>query len=142
MLVKQSNGEWKHRRLVDKTEAIVLHRQLWDRIDKLCKERDCACLEDYEVECDIDDLKEDVLMEMGYDEVSYNCFLCEYALTVAIDNNEDRYERCKYCPVIWNSKQADENRVKKGYCCCTHEDCDYAMSDPGCVRDKEVKEDD
>lgn len=142
MLVRQSSGEWKYRRLEDKTEAIVLHRQLWDRISKLCKERDCVCLDDYEVECEVDDLKDDVLMEMGYDKVSYNCFLCEYALTVATDNSEPRNERCKYCPVIWNNKQADEARIKKGYYCCTDDDCSYAFSDPGCVRDKEVKQDD
>lgn len=92
------NGEYVS--LDDRDEAIRLHRQMWNDMAEAEKKRgkEFAFYERF-------DFKYCWLDSKGYTYVMNNCFLCEYAKTMA-DKNGDMTsyympECCKYCPLYW-----------------------------------------
>lgn len=99
----------KYVSLNDKDEAIRLHRQMWNDMAEAERKRGkiFSFYERFDYKCNWLDSK-------GYTDVANNCFLCEYAMTMAQKNDEMTMAQknadivyyyfpkcCKYCPLEW-----------------------------------------
>lgn len=80
-----------------KKEALRLHRQMWsDMRDKLG---------DNPTVDERSDFKNDWVEEhFPGENVSYNCFLCEYAINKESNHEYVCSEVCAYCPLKWTAK--------------------------------------
>ena len=78
--------------MLSKEEAIRKHREMWNWIADRIMERKRLV--------DVDELKREYV-EQHNEEILYNCYLCDYC--AGILNGEEFEERCKYCPLDWES---------------------------------------
>ena len=78
-----------------KEEAIRLHREMWDFIDKKTKELECDSRELR------NNLKKEFLNGIGLEvyEIKNGCFLCEYSEQQSVKYLETSF--CKFCPLDW-----------------------------------------
>ena len=77
--------------MLSKEEAIRKHREMWNWIADRIMERKRPVI--------IDNLKREYV-EQHNESISYNCYLCQYCVDKV---GEYEYERCKYCPLDWES---------------------------------------
>lgn len=79
--------------MLSREEAIRKHREMWNWIADRIKERKHTGL--------IYHLKKEYIKQHNEDVVLYNCYLCDYCIGML--KNEEWEERCKYCPLYWES---------------------------------------
>ena len=89
--------------MLSKEEAIRKHREMWNWIADRIIERKRSVI--------INRLKREYVGQHN-EEILYNCYLCDYC--AGILNGEELEERCKYCPLDWESG-GDED----GLCQCS-----------------------
>jgi hypothetical protein len=83
-----------------RSKAIELHRELWDWLTKNPHRRkvDWPRWVDY-----------------GGPGVTKNeCFLCEYSLPLAVDNENNAIFMCDYCPLVWPGGSCEHKEGNKG----------------------------
>ena len=83
--------------MLSREEAIRKHREMWNWIADRIMERKQPVI--------IDNLKREYV-EQHNEDISYNCYLCDYC--VGMLDGEESDERCKYCPLDWES-EGDED---------------------------------
>lgn len=77
-------------------EALRLHRQMWSDMQK--ELGDCPDL--LGRLC----FKRKWVKKHGYDHITNNCFLCEYAI------------KCDYCPIDWSKLTPNTDSMDFGFC--------------------------
>lgn len=81
--------------MLSKEEAIRKHRDMWNWIADRIMERKQSVI--------IGELKREYVIQHN-ENIAYNCYLCEYCIGM-LEKDEDEWkeERCKYCPLDWES---------------------------------------
>lgn len=77
--------------MLSKKEAIRKHREMWNWIADRINERKQLV--------DVDGLKQDYI-EQHNESIFCGCYLCQYCADRVGDHT---HERCKYCPLDWES---------------------------------------
>lgn len=83
--------------MLSREEAIRKHREMWNWIADRIMERKQSVI--------IDELKQEYVGQHN-ENILYNCYLCDYCVDML--NGEEFEERCKYCPLDWES-EGDED---------------------------------
>ena len=85
--------------MLSKEEAIRKHREMWNWIADRIMERKQPVI--------IGNLKREYV-EQHNENILYNCYLCEYCMDMLLEEGEELEERCKYCPVDWESDGGED----------------------------------
>ena len=94
--------------MLSKEEAIRKHREMWNWIADRIMERKRSVI--------IHRLKQEYVVQHD-EEILYNCYMCDYC--VGILDGEELEERCKYCPLDWES---DGDKYGLRQCLDNHEE--------------------
>ena len=73
-------------------KTLELHQELWDKVADLCRDEDYTTA---------DSIKSAALDELGYKEITMDCFCCDYTGYDSECAHKRDFNPCKRCPLDW-----------------------------------------